>query len=106
MACCSTSAKYRSKRMWLVGKMMDIRVLGPFGIFQDGDRLEINSTRMPGLYVATLAMTEELRASHDYVAQRLWPDGPHENLGGRLRQYVGELRKTAPQLVPSRNEKG
>jgi tetratricopeptide (TPR) repeat protein/DNA-binding SARP family transcriptional activator len=86
---------------------MDIRVLGPFGVFQDdGERLEINSARMPGLYVATLAMTEDLRASHTYIAQRLWPDGAPGNIDGRLRQYVSELRKTAPQLVPARNEKG
>ncbi|GAA1024110.1 hypothetical protein Aple_095420 [Acrocarpospora pleiomorpha] len=81
---------------------MDIRVLGPFGVFRDGEPLKVSPAKMSGLYVASLAMTVELRASHTYVAQRLWPGESVDNMGGRLRQYVAELRRTAPELVPIR----
>lgn len=84
---------------------MDIRVLGPFGVFEDGRRLKISVTKKHGLYVAALAMTEQLSAPQTYVAQRLWPDALPDKPGDRLRQYRTELRRIAPQLVPGHSER-
>lgn len=84
---------------------MEIHVLGPFGVFEDGLRLEIGTTKMHGLYVAALAMTTQLSAPQTYVAQRLWPEELPDNPGERLRQYRTELRRMAPRLIPDHSER-
>lgn len=85
---------------------MDIHVLGGFGVFRDGRRLKINSSTVSGRYVAALATTGGLRASHAHMGRRLWPDVPPDGFGIRLRQTAAELRREAPGLLPERNDRG
>jgi tetratricopeptide (TPR) repeat protein len=79
---------------------MGFCVLGPFGVFRDGKPVRIDSMQVRAL-IAVLLLAPGQRASHDYIAKRLWSQSgwAPEN----IRSCFTKLRRKLPEITPPRN---
>lgn len=70
-----------------------VDVLGACGVFVGGQRISFQTARAE-LLVYALALAGERGLHSEELAERLWPGGPPERMGSRLRTTLWEARKS------------
>ncbi|HKT43832.1 MAG TPA: BTAD domain-containing putative transcriptional regulator [Gaiellaceae bacterium] len=72
---------------------MDIRILGPLEVLDEGRALELGGAKQRAV-LALLALNANRVVSVDRIAQALWDDNPPESARKAVQVYVSQLRKT------------
>ncbi|MFF5175607.1 ATP-binding protein [Micromonospora sp. NPDC000089] len=81
---------------------MQFELLGDFHAFEGDRRIQIRSMQVRAL-LATLLLAPGQRASHEYIADRLWPKGDYNPT--RVRSCCRKLRSYFPDAMPDSNER-
>src|SRR5690242_13036823 len=71
---------------------MDIRILGPLEVLDDGTALELGGAKQRAV-LALLALNPNRTVSVDGLALALWDDEPPETARKAVQVYVSQLRK-------------
>jgi DNA-binding SARP family transcriptional activator len=71
---------------------MDIRILGPLEVLEDGRALELGGTKQRAV-LAMLALHANRVVSLDQLVAALWEDDPPDSARKALQVYVSQLRK-------------
>jgi len=71
---------------------MDIRILGPLEVLEDGRALELGGTKQRAV-LAMLALHANRVVSLDQLSAAVWDDEPPESARKALQVYVSQLRK-------------
>jgi DNA-binding SARP family transcriptional activator/predicted ATPase len=71
---------------------MDIRILGPLEVLEDGRALELGGTKQRAV-LAMLALQPNRAVSMSQLAEAVWDDEPPESARKALQVYVSQLRK-------------
>ena len=71
---------------------MDIRILGPLEVLDDGRALELGGAKQRAV-LAVLALNANRAVSLDRLAQILWDERPPESARKTIQVYVSQLRK-------------
>jgi tetratricopeptide (TPR) repeat protein/DNA-binding SARP family transcriptional activator len=82
---------------------MQFLLLGDFRALDGDFPVQIKSMQVRALLV-TLLLAPGQRASHDYIAARLWPDGGSD--ATNIRSCSRKLRTYIPEAMPEANERG
>jgi YVTN family beta-propeller protein len=77
---------------------MDVRLLGPFEVWEGDDRLPVGSGKQAAL-LALLALRRGEACSNDRLVDALWDGSPPPTAPKNVQIYVSQLRKTLGESV-------
>jgi class 3 adenylate cyclase len=72
---------------------MDIRILGPLEVLDDGRALELGGAKQRAV-LAVLALNANRAVTVDQLASALWDEAPPDTARKAIQVYVSQLRKT------------